>query len=197
MTRINLGCGNDVREGYINVDWFGGDHPSIVRFDLSHFPWPFEDGSADQILILDFLEHFPYSQTRRILLECHRILHNDGEVVIQVPDAELLGRVISGMGTFPCNRCGQQFIGINNDSGDWVEHCSKCGQRESDIVTAAVHRMFGGQDFPGNFHQTCFTKDSLSSEAFSCGLYWNRYEEKSHQYANWNFKSVFQKGDIW
>lgn len=194
--RLNLGCGSDIRNEYVNVDFRKAD-PSVLQVDLSEFPWPFADGSAEQILMLDFLEHFPYSQTKQILMECYRVLHWDGELVIQVPNAGILGRVISGVGTFPCNRCGEELIGRNNDSGEWMECCSRCGQNEDDAVQAAVQRMFGGQDYPGNFHQTCFTMDSLSQVARPCGLYWNRYEEERHQRLNWNFKSVFTKGDVW
>lgn len=194
--RINLGCGADIRQGYVNVDFRQLSGVDEVT-DLSVFPWPFTDGSAEEILMLDFLEHFPYSQTRMILLECHRVLHRDGELVIQVPNARILGRVIAGLGTFPCNRCGKELIGSNNESGEWIECCPKCGQNEDDALRAAIHRMFGGQDFAGNFHQTCFTEDSLSQEARACGLYWLRYEEKEHQRLNWNFRSVFTKGELW
>ena len=86
--KLNLGCGDDIKEGYLNVD-FRKTHPSVQVQDLSKFPWPWADGFADEILMLDFLEHFPYAQTERILFECFRILKDDGEVVIQVPDAEL------------------------------------------------------------------------------------------------------------
>ena len=194
--RLNVGCGDDVRDGYVNVD-FRKTRGSVLAVDLSIFPWPFDDESAEQILMLDFLEHFPYSMTGLILGECYRVLHPDGEVVIQVPDGGLLSRVISGLGTFPCNRCGTELAGRNNDSGEWLEHCPKCKQNEGDTLDAAVHRMFGGQDYPGNFHHNCFTRDSLSRIARSRGLYWNRYEESEHQRLNWNFKSVFTKGDVW
>lgn len=194
--RLNLGCGTDIRSGYVNVDFRALPGVDAV-VDLSVFPWPFKDGSAEEILMLDFLEHFPYSQTRRLLMECYRVLDFDAELVIQVPNAQILGRVISGLGTFPCNRCGQELLGRFNESGEWMERCPKCGQNEGDAVDAAVHRLFGGQDHPGNFHHVCFTEDSLWREARSCGLYWRRNEEGEHQRLNWNFRSVFSKGEIW
>jgi hypothetical protein len=194
--RLNVGCGSDIRPGYLNVDF--RKLPGVDdQVDLSVFPWPYADGSAEEVLMLDFLEHFPYAKTRYILMECRRILHAGGEVVIQVPDAQLLGRVISGLGQFPCNRCGMELVGRNNPTGEWAQFCPKCGQDEDDAIQAAVHRMFGGQDSPGNWHQTCFTKDSLVSEARACGLYFNHHVETAHQRLNWNFKSVFTLGDIW
>ena len=193
--KLNLGCGSDIRDGYVNVD-FRANHWAIQQIDLSVFPWPFDDSCASEILMLDFLEHFPYLDTKRILFECHRVLHHDGELVIQVPDAAILGRVISGLGKFPCNRCGELISGTQADR-NWTDECPSCGQDEDEAVAAAIRRMFGGQDYPGNFHQTCFTERSLTRQARKCGLYWARNEEEIHQSKNWNFKSVFTKGKIW
>lgn len=192
--RLNLGCGNDIKEGYTNVDC-RQTHQSVIVVDLSVLPWPFEDQSADEILMLDFLEHFPYAQTKQILMECYRVLRSDGELVIQVPDGVVLSQALAQRGEYPCNNCGTKMYGLEHDR--WVEKCPKCGQDDDDISEAAMKRIFGGQDYPGNFHMTCFTPDSLSLKARSCGLYWNRYEEEHHQHLNWNFKSVFRKGDIW
>jgi predicted SAM-dependent methyltransferase len=192
--KLNLGCGSDIRPGYVNVDFRLLPGVDLV-VDLSAFPWGFEDGSAEEVLLLDFLEHFPYSQTRRIMLECHRVLHEDGRVVIQAPDAKILGAVLSGRGRYQCNRCGEWMWGITSE--EWTERCPKCGQGEDDAFEAAMMRMYGGQDHQGNFHQTCFTSDSLARLGRACGLFWQGDLEKEHQRANWNFKSVFTKGDIW
>jgi predicted SAM-dependent methyltransferase len=192
--KLNLGCGDDIREGYVNVD-FRQTHPSVQMADLSVFPWPFEDGSADEILMLDFLEHFPYRQTQRILLECFRILKADGQVVIQVPDAMHLTAALCKKGSYLCNKCGGQMYGL--ESGEFIDACKKCGQSVDDIAHAAMMRLYGGQDFVGNFHQTCFTVQSLERVADAAGLSFMSLEEKDHQYANWNFKIRFEKGDVW
>ena len=44
MLKLNLGCGDKKHEGFVNVDLHGDPD---VRCDLSQFPWPFEDSSAD------------------------------------------------------------------------------------------------------------------------------------------------------
>jgi hypothetical protein len=192
--KLNLGCGDDVREGYVNVD-FRKTHPSVVEMDLSKFPWGFESDSADEILMLDFLEHFPYASTPFILLECHRVIKESGEVIIQVPDAKHLSHALSQSGTYLCNSCGTRMYGLEDDR--WLNHCPGCGQSDDDISMAAMRRLYGGQDYPGNYHQTCFTGEMLLRIARPCGLYWQRYLEHEHQYKNWNFKAVFTKGDIW
>ncbi len=200
--KLNLGCGDDVREGYTNVD-FRETHPSVMQVDLSRFPWPFEDGSADEILMLDFLEHFPYAQTKSILLECFRVLKPTGTVVIQVPDGGHLTHALNQSGPYLCNACGQSMYEpapSNPRHGDEpTQHfrCPKCDQSADDISEAAMRRLYGGQDYPGNFHQTCFTEASLEMKANECGLELVGWEEREHQYANWNFKARFKKGELW
>lgn len=186
--KLNLGCGDDVKPGYTNVDFRQTD-PSVVQVDLSKFPWPFEDESADEIMMLDFLEHFPYAITPSILLECQRVLKPEGTVVIQVPDAEHLMKALTCSGEYLCNRCGHE---MKNDLS-----CLGCGQSQREISEAAMRRLYGGQDFPGNFHHTCFTEISLMQKTRSCGLILVEFEEVDHQYANWNFKARFKKGDLW
>jgi hypothetical protein len=193
--RLNLGCGEDVRPGYTNVD-LRPTHPDVKIVDLSAFPWPFEDGSAEEILMLDFLEHFPYRETERILIECHRVLRAGGALVIQVPDAEHLALALAQTDEYLCNRCGNGIVGREHDL--WDAHCSKCGQDVDDISEAAMRRLYGGQDYPGNWHHTAFTKTSLSLKAFRNGFSNPMWEEEEHQFKNWNFKGRFVKmEDIW
>ena len=78
--KLNLGCGDKKKEGYINIDTCG--MPDMC-YDLSTFPWPFEDSSADEIFSSHFLEHvLDYERT---ILEIHRILKPDGIIHFHVP----------------------------------------------------------------------------------------------------------------
>jgi len=192
--KLNLGCGTDVRSGYTNVD-FRELHGVDRVVDLSLFPWPFGTEECEEVLMLDFLEHFPYSVTDRLLVECYRILRPMGELVIQVPDAEILGRVLSFRDSFQCNRCGRWMNGIDHHRPD--HECPKCKQGINSIQEAAMMRMFGGQDHPGNFHHTCFTRSMLERRCLRVGLSLISLEEQEHQAANWNFKVRFGKGDLW
>lgn len=187
--KLNLGCGNDIREGYVNVD-FRETHPSVQVIDLSKFPWPFEDASADEILMLDFLEHFPYATTPFILLECYRVLKPNGSVVIQVPDATHLTRALADEGYYLCNQCGSDMKGQ-------LAQCGTCGQFKTEIAYAAMRRLYGGQDYVGNFHQTCFTQGLLMQETAKAGLGEGVVEEPDYQWQNWNLKMRFKKVDLW
>jgi hypothetical protein len=197
--RLNLGCGLDIKEGYTNVD-IRSTHPSVTITDLSNFPWPFEDNSTKEILMLDFLEHFPYKNTQRILMECYRILEDDGSVVIQVPDVQHLTAALTKTGGYLCNRDGGYMISQDTSLPHLNQNLSKCPtcqQSADEIAHAAMMRMYGGQDYPGNFHYTCFTEEMLDMQCRAVGFGDPASEEEMHQYANWNFKRRYTKGDLW
>jgi hypothetical protein len=50
----NLDCGENKLPGYCNVDKYGEPDP---RFDLETVPWPWADGSIDEIAMSHSLEH--------------------------------------------------------------------------------------------------------------------------------------------
>jgi hypothetical protein len=54
--QLNLGCGFDRREGYLNVDAWPDCQPDLL-VDLECFPWPFESSSITRILARHVLEH--------------------------------------------------------------------------------------------------------------------------------------------
>jgi hypothetical protein len=82
---LNLGCGNDIRDvsrGWVNVDvtW----HTGVDRvLDLEHqHPWPWSDGSIDEILALNLLEHVTHLDV--VWGEMYRILRPHGLLRIEV-----------------------------------------------------------------------------------------------------------------
>ena len=55
--KLDLGCGQNPKEGYEGVDIAGGKAQHIV--DLFKFPFPFADNSVDELHASHFLEHIP------------------------------------------------------------------------------------------------------------------------------------------
>ena len=78
--KLNLGCGRDYKEGWINVDKY--DSGDIV-WNLNVTPYPFPDDSAESILLDNVLEHI--ENVHSLLEECYRILKPGGSCRIIVP----------------------------------------------------------------------------------------------------------------
>jgi len=79
--KLNLGCGRDIRKGWINLDIKKRQGVDVVH-DLNELPLPFDDNSFDFILCNDILEHIEYIP---LMDELHRILKKGGFLKIRVP----------------------------------------------------------------------------------------------------------------
>lgn len=83
---LNLGCGKDIRDNFINIDLFG-DNPNIVHMDIRKLDLP--DNSADLILASDILEHFSHREVDDVLKEWARVLKAGGDIIIRCPSLRL------------------------------------------------------------------------------------------------------------
>jgi SAM-dependent methyltransferase len=82
MRRLNVGCGRDVRSGWLNLDVARLPGVDVVH-DLDRFPWPFEDNSFDEIVLINVLEHL--SDTIKAMNELYRISAPGAKVTVRVP----------------------------------------------------------------------------------------------------------------
>jgi hypothetical protein len=84
--RLNLGCGNDRRPGWVNVDRAGAGTPDQV-WDLETFPWPWAEGSVDEVLLSHVLEHLGAASATYIgiLKELYRVCRGGARITIAVP----------------------------------------------------------------------------------------------------------------
>lgn len=88
--KLNIGCGMDYREGFINIDG-SGVLPRVDKvIDLSQdsLDRHFDPNSIDHILCNDFLEHFFHWEAVELLEKFFAILKREGTVEIRVPDSE-------------------------------------------------------------------------------------------------------------
>jgi ADP-heptose:LPS heptosyltransferase len=81
--RLNLGCGREYRPGWINVDKDPTVEPDVL-FDLDNPVWPFDDNSADFILLKFVLEHVGQSTEvfNGIMRELYRVAKPDAVLEI-------------------------------------------------------------------------------------------------------------------
>ncbi len=83
MKKLNLGSGDRSLEGYINVDIKSFAPGVTMVCDLNIYPWPFEDGSVDEVNMDQCLEHL--NDRNLAMREIHRILKKGGKAIICVP----------------------------------------------------------------------------------------------------------------
>lgn len=81
--KLNLGCGFDKSPNHINVDMCAVCKPDEV-VDLSKYPWPWPDASADEIVAKHVIEHIP-GDWWPFMVECARVLKPGGQLVITCP----------------------------------------------------------------------------------------------------------------
>ena len=82
MKKLNLGSGEFLKEGFVNVDFRSVSRPDVVH-DLSKFPYPFQDDEFQHIEADHCLEHLP--DPFGVMREIHRIGRNGATVIIRVP----------------------------------------------------------------------------------------------------------------
>jgi SAM-dependent methyltransferase len=85
--RLNLGCGDKILPGYVNVDVVesrAGQHPDVLC-DL-HELAPFADGSADEVLAVHVVEHFWRWEVASVLREWVRVLKPGAPLILECPN---------------------------------------------------------------------------------------------------------------
>lgn len=86
MKRLNLGCGFDKREGWVNADNFSECNPDI-RLNIEETPWAIADNEYGHILMKHVLEHVgaSFKEFASIMQELYRVTAPGGIVEIHVP----------------------------------------------------------------------------------------------------------------
>ena len=84
--KLNLGCGSDRRQGWVNVDKYATSAPDQV-VDLEQLPWPWPDSAAEEVLLRHVLEHLGTTAAAYlgIMTELWRVCADQAKVVIVVP----------------------------------------------------------------------------------------------------------------
>ncbi len=157
--RLNLGCGRDIKKGYINIDMVksrGVDYIGSVE------KLPLPDLSVDEIYARDVIEHFSHHQIESIL--CHWItkLKFGGRLYLMTPNLLTIAQMI-----------------VNNEAP----------------ANELVRKLYGGQDFPSNYHYSAFEPVGMKSLLEKHGmtvLEFNEhgeYNPQSKDRAHWTFKT--------
>jgi SAM-dependent methyltransferase len=134
--KVNLGCGKQTIEGWVNVDYALGARfakipffrllnrkvrlfkvdwdPGILIHDLRR-RFPFRDNTVDVIYASHCLEHFTKDQGVQFLRECHRVLKTNGILRVVVPDlAALIAKYANG--EIPADEFVEKLVAIPTSS---------------------------------------------------------------------------------
>ncbi len=86
--RLQIGCGRNPRDGWLNADATPSS-ADVLRLDATR-PYPFPDASFDYIFSEHVLEHLTYADGQKMLTECARVLEPGGAIRISTPDLAFL-----------------------------------------------------------------------------------------------------------
>ena len=92
LRKLNLGCGFDYRQGYVNVDMHERHKPDVVAnvLDLASFP----TGFYEELIAQDVLEHVTRDDVRKALFEWNRVLALGGKIFIRTTELGGLVRLL-------------------------------------------------------------------------------------------------------
>lgn len=114
--KLNLGCGSDHKNGFINIDIDKRLKPDLVH-DVRN-KLPFKANSVDHILLQDVLEHLTKEDGEKLLKDCSRVLRVGGTIDIRVPN---LKKIFQKYGNY--DDILMLFLyGDTSVSGEWGAH---------------------------------------------------------------------------
>jgi glycosyltransferase involved in cell wall biosynthesis/SAM-dependent methyltransferase len=89
--KLNLGCGEAIEAGYINID-LNYEGPEIVNMDARILEY--EDASVDTILAADLLQCFSHNEIGEVLAEWARVLKPEGKLIISCTSLKQISRLL-------------------------------------------------------------------------------------------------------
>lgn len=96
--KINLGCGEDIRSGYVNIDRIQNNQiPQDIyrQGEINSLDWLVEDAKVDEIVALDCLEYLPTGVISGALANWVKKLIPGGVLKIMVPDCHAVAKAFS------------------------------------------------------------------------------------------------------
>lgn len=93
LKKLNLGCGFDKRDGYLNVDINSSHNPDVTS-DVLKLDF-LQKKFYEEIIAHDVLEHLPRTSTRRALLHWASLLQLGGKLSLRVPSVLSIAKALN------------------------------------------------------------------------------------------------------
>jgi len=138
--RLNLGCGLDYREGYVNIDMHGVMHKVDMQADVTWLK-DITDQSCTEILAQDILEHIARPRAINALCEWNRVLRMKGWLTVRVPSLRHLLTLLAAP--------QRQDIAMQKQ---------------------LIQCLYGTQSYEGDYHLNGFTEVTLRYDLEQAGF---------------------------
>jgi hypothetical protein len=83
--KLNLGCGYEKLNGYVNIDCNEAVAPDVV-LDFTTESFPYANGSVQQVVMFHTIEHIQKKFHLGLLLEIRRVLQPEGTLLLSYPE---------------------------------------------------------------------------------------------------------------
>jgi len=171
--KLHLGCGKEIRAGYINVDLYS-PHANIKDdiVELSKF------GKDEflEILTNHTLEHLSFEEAGRALRRWYELLAPGGALVLETPDFK--------QSCLEFATLDFEWIAKNYSS---LSRLVQSGDRGIYTTWGRMRNIFGAQDTPGQFHKSGWWRERLAEELSIIGFkdvkIWRSIEDKEIPYS--------------
>ena len=80
-TKIDIGCGNNKRKGFVGIDLDKKTNPDIVASALN---LPFDSNSVDEVYSSHLVEHFSPEEAQKFFDEIYRVLKSGNKAIVKV-----------------------------------------------------------------------------------------------------------------
>jgi predicted SAM-dependent methyltransferase len=120
--RLNLGCGDKILPGYVNVDVVehrSGKRPDVIC-DL-HRLEPFANDSFEEVMAIHVVEHFWRWEVVDVLREWKRVLRPGGRIVLECPNLITACQVLLAdpVGAARPDEAGQRSMWVLHGDPRW------------------------------------------------------------------------------
>ncbi len=134
--KIHIGCGSDIKDGYINIDEFNPN--ADVQKPIQELGYP--DDSIERIEGYMVLEHLNPFEARAFIGRAYQMMEPGGILILEVPDLEKVCRLILAFAD-DAEYLNTGAFGIRGLFGEPTDHMTKGDYHKWGYTPATLLRL--------------------------------------------------------
>lgn len=169
--KINVGCGWEVREGWINVD--NTQKPQRANYPIEFMDatvrWNYEDNTFDAVLSEHMIEHLPEEKGEMFLSEAYRTLKPYGVIRVTCPDRGFLEKLLADKDDnhpFVVNYCRQYMNASSVNRAERVVYRSL--HQQGHVWVPYANQLIEKMENAGFVHVSRVQYGTSNYEVFDC-----------------------------